>query len=100
MVEMEGLGKGQIRLITGLNFYQSQSYISFLAERGFITEIEQSPVPNGNTLLQITVTGRQLLSLLEAVLSFMGFNDGEELPEEHLNRPKVGERGGRVRSIP
>lgn len=81
LAALEGLSKGQIRIILGLNFYQAQSYVDFLAERAYVTELDGSSASPGGPLLRITAKGKEVLSLIDGLLSFMGLNDAEELPE-------------------
>ena len=80
MAALEGLGRSQIRLIADMNFYQTEMYLSFLTDKGFITELDLGSSSNDAVLYQITPDGRDLLDRIEALITFLGIDEIEELP--------------------
>ncbi len=80
MAELEGLGRSQIRFITDMNFYQTEMYLGFLADRGFIAELELGSPVNGGPLYQITPQGGDLLDRIRELIDFMGIDEVGDLP--------------------
>lgn len=78
VASLPGIRKGQIRSKTDMNFYQTEAYLNFLIEKGFISRMKSTNGQNGRAFYELTTGGEELLHRIQDLVTYMEVGSVEE----------------------